>query len=123
MDSTRRRKGCILDEPAWLLIFAHVSQYLICAVRQPGNVIEYVKAGVVSSDGTSVLNINIYKRQDVIDWIIAGNNVNTSMIYVEQGGTTRWPTNARVVLTPDRRYITTTPNNTTRDNLENLPAC
>lgn len=112
-----------LDEPAWLLIFARMSQYLISAVRQPGNLIEYVKAGVVSSDGKSVLNINLYQRQEVISWINAGHNVNTSITYVDERGNTKWPTNAKVVLTPDRRHITTTPNNTTRDNLENLPAC
>lgn len=82
-----------------------MAQYLISHVRQVNGVIEFVRAGVLA----------------MVNWIRQGNPVNTSLIYRDSSGIERWPTNAKVQLTRDGRHITTDPNHTTSDNLENLP--
>lgn len=96
-------------------------QYLISGVRQSGNYIQYVRAGYVNNDKTRVEAVSIYPRSDVLVWLQAGHEVNTSVVYKDEGGVERWPTNAKVI--PDGNFITTVRNNSTRDNLGNLPPC
>lgn len=101
-----------------------MAQYLISHVRQVNGVIEFVRAGVLATPAggsPSVNGIQNYRREEVVNWIRQGNPVNTSLIYRDSSGIERWPTNAKVQLTRDGRHITTDPNHTTSDNLENLP--
>ncbi|MCY1005472.1 DUF3892 domain-containing protein [Nannocystis pusilla] len=100
-----------------------MTQYLISKSRKHGGVIEFVTAGRVSDDGKHVLDVMLYKREDVVAWIRRGYNVNTSLVYTDEYGVNRWPSNAKVELTRDGRYITTDPNHTTSDNLGTLPSC
>jgi len=65
-------------------------------------------------------------RKELVEWL-AFHEVVTGAPYhvihtafVDEG---EWKPGARVRLTPDRKYITTTPTSTARDNLGALPEC
>lgn len=95
--------------------------WITCVHHHPHGPIERVGALVYESTTntfTTSQPLN-YSRDLIIQWITSGIPVVT---------TTRGPTNlinsgARVILTPDRRFITSVGNNINQDNLGSLPRC
>lgn len=73
------------------------------------------------ASGWSLGAIKPYTRQQIVNGISA----RTAQLYTCTWDATKsvWSRGAEVVLTKDGNYITTVGNNSTRDNLGNLPAC
>lgn len=104
-----------------------MAEYWITEVDQPeGKPISYVCARCYNAPtrehpGGTVDVPQRYTRRTVVDDIEAGTNLWFTATAAANGE--GWYKGAKVVLTKDRKFITTEGNNRTEDNLGKLPKC
>lgn len=99
-----------------------MAEFRICEVQKnPYGNIEAVCASQLLPIGQMGPVMRLLRTQ-VVELIKAGHQVYTAFVTRDANGNDWWQQRARVVLFRDV-YITTEGNNTTRDNLDELPHC
>jgi len=91
--------------------------YLISAVRYNFEHTQIVDVKRHLDQGENVARDNIVSRNIILDDLRKGVKYRT----IHRSPEGKWKIGKNIQISPDREVITTNPNSTTKDNLENIP--